>query len=62
MILGNIPNGWKLGRVKVGGLGKSNVLGKKWYHSVEKNEEKYFNSKEIIPKDYIKGRLKKEKK
>lgn len=59
MILGDVPEGWKLGRAKVGVLGKPNVLGRTWYHSIEDNKEKYFKSTDIIPKNYIKGRLKK---
>jgi hypothetical protein len=61
MILGDIPKGWKLGRARVGMLGKPNVLGKKWYHSIENNEEKYFNPTDTIPENYIKGRLKNKK-
>jgi len=60
MILGDIPDGWKLGRVKIGALGKVNVLGMKWYHSIEEGKEKYFKTTDIIPKNYVEGRLKKE--
>ena len=56
MINGDIPKGWKLGRVKIGSLGKSSSTGKVWYH--KDNVEKYFNSNEA-PNDWTKGRLKK---
>jgi len=55
MIKGDVPEGWKIGRVKIGGLGKSNSTGKVWYH--KDNVEKYFNTNEV-PIDWIKGRLK----
>ena len=59
MILGEVPDGWKLGRVKIGALGKTNVLGKKWYYSTIDGKEKYFGHTDEIPKEFVKGRLKK---
>ena len=43
MIIGDTPEGYKLGRVKIGSLGKSNSIGKKWHHNPETGEEKYFS-------------------
>jgi hypothetical protein len=60
MILGDVPDGWRLGRVNFINLGRNaTVLGKVWYHSIDNNEERYFSSTDVIPKNYIKGRLKK---
>jgi hypothetical protein len=59
MIIGDVPDGWKLGRVKVGSLGKSNLKGKRWYHNSITGEEKYFN--DDIPSGWIKGRSKNKK-
>ena len=56
MIVGDIPDGYKLGRVKIGSLGKSNSIGKKWYHDPETGEEKYFSVD--IPLNWVKGRSK----
>jgi hypothetical protein len=56
MVIGDIPDGWKLGRVKIGSLGKSNSIGKKWYHNPETNEEKYFSGS--APINWISGRSK----
>ena len=56
MIIGDIPDGYKLGRVKIGSLGKSNSIGKKWYHDPETGEEKYFSVD--IPLNWVKGRSK----
>jgi len=56
MIMGDIPDGWKLGRVKIGSLGKSNSIGKKWYHNPETNEERYFSGD--APMNWISGRSK----
>jgi hypothetical protein len=57
MMIGDIPDGWKLGRVKIGSLGKSNSKGKRWYHNPETGEEKYFEDGDI-PSKWIKGRTK----
>lgn len=59
MIIGNIPEGYKLGRVKIGSLGKSNSIGRKWYHNPETSEEKYFSTDDFIPNGWIPGRSKK---
>lgn len=56
MILGDIPKGWKIGRIKIGSLGKSHLNGKSWYH--KDNKEKYFKSNEV-PDGWTKGRIKK---
>jgi hypothetical protein len=56
MIIGDVPDGWKLGRFKVGSLGKSNSKGKRWYHDPETGEEKYFI--DDAPSKWIKGRSK----
>jgi hypothetical protein len=56
MIIGDIPDGYKLGRVKIGSLGKSNSIGKKWFHNPETNEEKYFSGD--APINWISGRSK----
>ena len=59
MIIGDIPDGWKLGRVKIGSLGKSNSTGKKWYHDPSTDEEKYFSGD--VPVNWVKGRSKNSK-
>ena len=51
-----IPDGWCIGRIKVGSLGKSNSIGKKWYHNPETNEEKYFSGD--APVNWMSGRSK----
>jgi hypothetical protein len=56
MIIGDVPDGWKLGRVKVGSLGKSNSKGKRWYHDPETGSEKYFSG--YAPVNWISGRSK----
>jgi len=61
MIKGNIPDGWKLGRVKVGSLGKSNSTGRVWYHNSD-GKEKYFKKNDIIPDGWIRGRFRNKKK
>ena len=58
MIIGDIPEGWKTGRVKIGSLGKSNSIGKSWYH--KDNQEKYFRLDEVS-EGWTKGRLKNNK-
>jgi hypothetical protein len=58
MIIGDIPEGWKIGRVKIGSLGKSNSIGKSWYH--KDNQEKYFRLDEVS-EGWTKGRLKNNK-
>jgi len=58
MIIGDIPEGYKLGRVKIGSLGKSNSIGKKWYHNPETGEEKYFSVDDVIPNGWLSGRSK----
>lgn len=55
MIKGDIPNGWRLGRTKIGSLGLSKSKDKKWYH--KDNKEKYFSQYDV-PNGWIKGRLK----
>ena len=59
MIVGDVPDGWKLGRVKTGSLGKSNSKGKRWYHDPETGEEKYFTGD--VSSKWIKGRTKNKK-
>jgi hypothetical protein len=54
MIKGEIPEGWKKGRVKVGSLGKSKIKGKSWYY--KENQEKYFDQNEA-PEGWVRGRL-----
>jgi len=56
MIIGDVPDGWKLGRVKIGSLGKSNSKGKRWYHDPETGREKYFSGD--APVNWISGRSK----
>lgn len=58
MIIGDIPEGWKLGRIKIGSLGKSNSKGKKWYHDPKSGEEKYFSHDDGIPNGWLSGRSK----
>jgi hypothetical protein len=60
MIFGDIPDGWKIGRSKVGSLCKPNSKGRNWYHNPETNEEKYFNFSDNPP-GWIKGRSKNKK-
>lgn len=59
MIKGDVPDGWKIGRVKVGSLGKPNSAGKKWYHNPTTGEERYFD--DVIPNGWVKGRSKNKK-
>ena len=57
MIKGDIPDGWKLGRVKIGSLGNPNSIGKIWYHNLN-GDEKYFKKNDVIPDGWLKGRNK----